>query len=482
MSAFRTIPFLCAALMAVPTWAQQPASTPGVSELTSPELMHRLDDAYAQLFNKVAPSVVIIDTAKRAGGDEPDESRDFDFFFRAPDEKHRHFPMPEKPASEGSGFFIRQDGYVLTNNHVIEGASKITVKLKDGRQFPGKVIGTDDRSDIAVVKIEATGMPAVEFANSDTVRIGQRVCAIGVPFTLDFSFTIGCVSGKGRAGFTNLTYEDYIQTDAFINPGNSGGPLFDVDGRILGMNTLINAFGRGLAFAIPSNMLKSVSKQLIERGKVVRPWLGIRIETLGEDATLRDQIQGVEKGVVIKSIEPETPAYKSDLRPADVITAVDDQPVTTAQQLQKLILTKNVGQIVKLTLWRNGKSIPVQVTTGELPSAGEASRGPLEEPGQPAEPASGVFGLRLEDLTKETADRIGSKQSAGAVVTEVEPRSPASLADLQPNDVITEVDGKPVPDAAAARKLLSDHDRKKTVLLFYERKGQKTYAVLKLEK
>jgi len=481
MLAFRTIPLLCAALLAVPAWAQQPASTPSVADLSSSDLMHRLDDAYAQLYNKVAPSVVIIDTAKRAP-DDSEEPRDFDFFFRAPDEKRRHFPLPEKPSSEGSGFFIRQDGYILTNNHVIEGATKITVKLKDGRQFPGKVIGADDRSDIAVVKIDATGMPAVDFANSDTVRIGQRVCAIGVPFALEFSFTIGCVSGKGRAGFTNLTYEDYIQTDAFINPGNSGGPLFDVDGRVVGMNTLINAFGRGLAFAIPSNMLKSVSQQLIERGKVVRPWLGIRIETLGEDPTLRDQMQGIEKGVVIKSIEPETPAYKSDLRPADVITAVDDQPVTTAGQLQKLILTKKVGQTVTLSLWRNGKTIKVQVTTGELPSAGEASRNPVEEQGQPGEHESGVFGLRLEDLTKETADRVGSKQSAGAVVTEVEPGSPAAIAEMQPNDVITEIDGKSVSDAASARKLLHQHDRNKTVLLFLERKGQKTYAVLKLEK
>ena len=492
MFASRTLPFLCAALTVLPAWAQQPASpapvptaTSSAASASSLELLHQLDDAYANLYNKVVPSVVIIDTNKRASGDSEDP-HGFDFFFRAPDDNNRRrFRMPERTSSEGSGFFIRPNGYIITNNHVIEGADKITVKLKDGRQFPAKVIGADERSDIAVIKIETPSAPPVEFANSDSARIGQRVCAIGVPFALEFSFTIGCVSGKGRGGFTNLTYEDYLQTDAFINPGNSGGPLFDVDGKVLGMNTLINGIGRGLAFAIPSNMLRDVSDQLISKGHMSRPWLGIRIETLGEDSSLREQIQGVDKGVVISTIEPETPAYKSDLRPADVITAIDDQPVNSARDLQKLVLTKKVGQTVTLSVWRNGKAVKIPVTTGELPAAGEPARGrgQREEREEPSAPESAsAYGIRLEDLTKETADRLGSKQHAGAVVIEVAPGSPAAIAGIQTNDVVTEIDSKPVTNAASARKMLREYDSKKALLLFLERKGQKTYVVLKIEK
>ena len=484
MFASRTCTLLCAAALAT-TLRAEPAASPDVSRpasAASANLLHQLDDLYADLYNKVAPSVVVIDTTRRSP-DQAEEPRGFDFFFRAPDdEKHRQFRMPEHRASEGSGFFVRPDGYILTNNHVVEGADKITVKLKDGRQFPAKLIGTDDRTDIAVIKIESSSMPVIQFTNSDTVRIGQRVCAIGVPFAFEFSFTIGTVSGKGRAGLTNLTYEDYIQTDAFINPGNSGGPLFDVDGRVVGMNTLINAAGRGLAFAIPSNMLREVSDQLITKGRIVRPWLGIRIETLGTDTTLRDQIQGVDKGVVIQTIEPETPAYKSDLRPADVITAVDGQPVTSARELQKLVLTKKVGQTVNLTVWRNGKSLKIPVVAGELPAGDEKNREKENRPDAITPESGNVYGLGLQDLTKETAERLGTKQTAGAVVSEVTPGTPASVADIRVNDILTEIDSKPVTDAGSARKLLKEHDSAKAVLLLLERKGQKTYAVFKIEK
>jgi len=465
-----------------------PAVAPAAS---SSDLLHQLDEAYVGLFNQVAPSVVIIDADKRrdAADDEGQggQGRGFDFFFRAPDDDtHRRFRMPEKPSSEGSGFFVRPDGYIITNNHVIDGAEKITVKLKDGRQLPAKLIGADDRSDIAVLKVETSNAPVAPFADSDQVRIGQHVCAIGAPFSLDYSFSIGCISGKGRTGFTNLTYEDYLQTDAFINPGNSGGPLFDVDGRVVGMNTLINAMNRGLAFAIPSNMLKNVSDQLIAKGRVVRPWLGIRIETLGEDSTLRDQIQGIDKGVIVSTIDPETPAYKSDLRPADVITEVDGVAVATARDLQKLILTKAVGQSLTLTVWRKGKTLKIHVTTGELPASQEKGRGVRGEPeggdDLKAPESANAHGLTLQDLTKETAERLGSKQSAGAVVGEIEPGSPAAIAGIQPNDIVTEIDGKAVANAAEARRLLREHDPKKAILLFLERKGQKTYAVVKIEK
>ena len=484
MVSYRFLPLIGCVLGALPLLAQQP---PPAASATG--ILHQLDEGFVEVFNKVAPSVVVIDTTRKAGrtSAEPDDSdaQGFDFFFRSPNnDAHKPFRLPEPPSkSEGSGFLIRPDGFIVTNSHVVEGVDKITVKLKDGRQFPAKLIGADERTDLAVLKIEATGLPVVTLGNSDTVRIGQIVCAIGVPFQLEYSFTIGCVSGKGRElnqNVTNVTYEDYIQTDALINPGNSGGPLFDVDGRVIGMNTLINGLGRGLAFAIPSNMIKSVSDQFIASGKIVRPWLGIRISTLGEDSTLREQFQGIDKGVIVTTVEADSPASKSDLRPADVVTEVDGVPVANARELQKEILMKKIGQTVTLGVWRNGKTLKLPATTAELP-ASDSTRPAPEHKGQLPDPTK-IFGLNLRDMDKGTAGQPGTKQTKGAVVVEVEPDSPASATGIKPGDVITEIDSKPVTDAATARKLLDSHQGNNKILLFLEREGKKTFEVLRIDK
>src|SRR5206468_3193376 len=205
-------------------------------------------------------------------------------------------------------------------------AGHVDVKWKDGREVVAKVVGTDEKTDIAVIKIDAKDLPVVQMADSDAVRVGQFAFAIGAPFKLDYTFTYGVVSGKGRSKlFTNGGYSisDYIQTDASINPGNSGGPLCDIDGKVIGMNTLINGMNRGLGFAIPINMAKEIGAELVASHKIVRPWLGIRIETLGDDPAIRDLFKGTEKGVVVRTIEADAPASRSDLRPFDVITQVD---------------------------------------------------------------------------------------------------------------------------------------------------------------
>jgi serine protease Do len=436
----------------------------------------------------VAPAVVVIETDKKIGDSDQRGEEGFQFFFQNPqnqpgedEDTPRQFRLPRPPSkSEGSGFITRADGFILTNNHVIADADKIEVRLKDGRHLPAKVIGTDDRTDMAVLKVEANNLPVAELGDSDAVRVGQLVCSIGVPYSLDYSFTAGWVSAKGRSNLTNTTYEDYIQTDAFINPGNSGGPLFDVDGKVIGMNTLINGIGRGLAFAIPSNMLKEVSDQLITNGKVTRPWLGIGIKSLSDDQSLRGQVNGIDDGVVVQSIQADAPAYKSELRPADVIVGIDGQKVTSAHELQKEVLKKKVGQTVKLSVWRGGKTMDVAVTTGELPGAATAAmRGNdlRKESGD-----AGNYGLELQDLTPEVAEKSKVKATAGALVTNVAPNSAASLAGVQRGDVITEVDSQPVKDAATCRSLIEKHSTQKGVLLFIDRKGQKTYAVLKADK
>jgi len=480
MFTHRILPLAGYFFLAASSWAQTPPSAP------APEtLLHQLDEGFVAVFEKAAPSVVVIDVSKKTSlSDDESSSEGFDFFFRSPDAGLRNpLKMQEPPSrSEGSGFIIRADGFILTNNHVVAGADKVTVKLKDGRQFTAKVVGTDEFTDIAVIKIDAGGLPVAAWGDSDKVRIGQLVCAIGVPYALEYSFTIGCVSGKGRSGLTPevTPYEDYLQTSALINPGNSGGPLMDVDGRVVGMNTLVNGLNRGLAFAIPSNMLKEASAQLIETGKVAHPALGIRIETLGADSSLREQITGVEKGVVITTIEPDTPAYKSDLRPADVITAIDGTAVATAQDLRRQVLAKKIGQAVTLDVWRGGKTLKITVTAGEMPASRTASAA-TERLGKAASVES-QCGLHLGEVTRTVADRLGIKTLSGALVTDVEPNSPAAIAGIQRDDVITEIDSKAAPDLNAARKLLENHNGQKAVLLFLERKGQKTYAVVKIEK
>ncbi len=344
-------------------------------------LLRQIDEGFVEVYRKVAPCVVVIDATKKPDEGDTDEVESLAPFLEDKEgrgkprrEGPRAWRLPQQPArSEASGFIFRSDGYILTNYHVISEAEKFSVRLKEGRTLPGKLVAADEMTDIAVVKIEAKDLAAVELGDSDAVRVGQLVCAIGTPFSQEYSFTCGWVSGKGRTNLlsatsTNVVYEDYIQTDAFINPGNSGGPLFDVGGKVVGMNTLINGIGRGLAFAIPSNILRQVADELIATGKIVRPWLGIRMETLGQNAELRERVLGLDEGVVIDTIEANSPAYHSDLRPADIITEIDGFKVSSAHEMQKEVLKRRVGQTLQLTVWRNGQTLKVPVTTGELPT------------------------------------------------------------------------------------------------------------------
>ena len=328
-----------------------------------------------------------------------------------------------------------------------------------------------------------TSLPVVQMTDSDQVRIGQFAFAIGAPFKLDYTFTYGVVSGKGRSklletGGYNIA--DYLQTDASINPGNSGGPLCDIDGKVIGMNTLINGLNRGLGFAIPSNLVSEIGTQLIAGNKIIRPWLGIRIETLGDDSSIRDLFKGVDKGVVVRTIEADAPAYKSDLRPFDVITQIDGAPVTTDTQLQHEILKKKVGQNVELGVWRKGQMMKIAVTTGELPNEiGQPNA--LQPPprNEPRQSDTNKFGLQVQDLTKEMATRLKLSVEEGVIVTDVADNSIAAAQDIQREDVITEVDGKPVTSVASFREALTKADPRRGILLYLDRKGSRTFAVLK---
>jgi Do/DeqQ family serine protease len=465
---------------ATPEVAPSP-TVPAAAAEAGKDVVHQLNNAFAKVFEIVAPSVVIIEVSKKNEGGETSMFDDL-FFQGPPDENNPRGRGSQPVQSEGSGFIVRPDGYIFTNFHVVEAADKIDVKLKDGREFPAKVVGTDEKTDVAVIKIEAKDLPVVQLGDSDAVRVGQFAFAIGAPFKLDYTFTYGVVSGKGRSKlFTTGGYSisDYLQTDASINPGNSGGPLCDIDGKVIGMNTLINGLNRGLGFAIPINLAKEIGAELVAGHKIVRPWLGIRIETLGDDSSIRDLFKGIEKGVVVRTIEADAPAYKSDLRPFDVITQVDGTAVETDSQLQHEILKKKVGQNVELTVWRKGQTMKVPVKTGELPNEiARASNEPIK-PAQPKQEDVGKFGLQVQDLTKEVAERLHLGVQQGVIVTDVSDNSIAAQQNIQREDIITEVDGKPVNNVASFREALTKADPKRGVLLYLDRKGSKTFAVLK---
>src|SRR6478672_1354940 len=479
---------LCVALST--SFAAQPEAVP---TLTVPaaaaeagkDVVHQLNNAFAKVFETVAPSVVIIEISKK---NEISESSPLDdLFFQGPPDENNPRRNPggggQRPVqSEGSGFIVRPDGYIFTNFHVVEGAEKIDVKLRDGRNFPARMVGTDEKTDIAVIKIDAKDLPVVQLGDSDAVRVGQFAFAIGAPFRLDYTFTYGVISGKGRSKLFQsggYSISDYLQTDASINPGNSGGPLCDIDGKVVGMNTLINGLNRGLGFAIPSNLVNEIGQQLVAGKKIARPWLGIRIESVGDNPNTRDLLKGIDKGVVVRTIEADAPANKSDLRPFDVITKVDGTPVTTDTQLQHEILKKKIGQTVQLTVWRKGKTIEIPVTTGELPNATTPASNEITPPQQERPEDAGKLGLQVQDITKEMAERLRLGDAHGVIVTDVADNSPAAAQGIEREDVITEVDGKPVTSVGSFREALGKADPKRGVLLYLDRQGSKTFAVLK---
>jgi serine protease Do len=443
------------------------------------DLVRQLNDSFAGVYERVAPAVVVIEVEGAPGAVALRLPQGLEFFFRQPDGS-RIPPQIE----QGSGFLVSPDGVIVTNNHVVESgqSGKITVHLRDGRKFDAKLLGRDERSDIAVLKIDATGLPTVELADSDAVRVGQFAFAIGAPFDLPYTFTVGVVSAKGRSNLTrSTTYEEYIQTDAAINPGNSGGPLCDIDGRVIGVNTLISGLNRGLGFAVPVNIAKDVATQLVERGRVSRPWLGIGIMGLAEGGDESMALfPGLDRGVVVRSIDFGTPASKSRLRAGDVILSVDGTEVNRASDLQREILSKKVGQTVDLDVWRGGRTVKVSVQTGEQPdSVMRASRSAAPAvppvpvpPAPPPDPSAGPvsFGVEVEDA----GDGI-----SGARVVGIVPGSQGEAAGFEVGDVIDEVAGQPVRSAQDFHQILGQADMARGVMAMVDRGGQKTFAILK---
>jgi S1-C subfamily serine protease len=430
-----------------------------------PALLRQLDAAFAEVFAKAAPSVVVIKAVK---GDDDDGLPP-----ASAQEREQPWHPFEGPAfSEGSGFVFRADGHILTNLHVVAGAQEIEVRTYDGRRFPGTLLAGDSATDIAVVKVAASGLPTATFGDSEAVRVGQLVCAIGAPYNQDFSFTCGWVSGTGRSDLLQKAsarpvFEDYIQTDAFINPGNSGGPLLDVEGRVVGMNTLINGLGRGLAFAIPANQLRRAAEQLIEHGRVRRPWIGVSVTSLQENKEVRAQFPGIEQGVVVVTVVAGGPAIAGDLLPGDLIAAVDGVPLRTRHDLVRQVQRRGVGEALRFDLVRAGKPRTITLITAEQPE--DPRRAAILPPAARPEVAPD-FGLELADA-----------EPSGAKIVAITPESPAARVDLRPADVLTEINTEPVATAAAARSAFFSAMQKaphKGVLLNFLRDGKKSWVVI----
>jgi Do/DeqQ family serine protease len=448
------------------------------------DLARRLESAFEKVADQASPSVVVITTRRTIGGVSNSQDGDndngqqfegtpFEFFFRQLPPGH-----PRDIDSQGSGIILRRDGYILTNQHVVDGADTIKVRLKDGTEYDAKIIGVDDRTDVAVIKIDAKDLPAAKLANSDEIKVGQWAIAIGAPYELDYTFTVGFVSAKGRPPMGDpqiVATIDYIQTDAAINPGNSGGPLCDIEGRVIGINTLIRGLNRGIGFAIPINVATDSAEKLIKDGKVAYPWIGVGIRALSDDKDLAEMAKDVKDGVVVREIHAGTPAANSDLKPADIIVAIDGVPVKAPRDLQRQILRKQIGQKVQLDVWRDGKKVQVALQTGEMPD-------PLQVASRlrPTKPKSeSAFGLTVQTLTKDLASSLKLDKVEGVVVTDVADDSTAQQKGLERGDVITEIDHTPIHSSEDFKAAIAKTDTQKGVLLYVQRGDSSTFVVLK---
>jgi S1-C subfamily serine protease len=359
---------------------------------------------------------------------------------------------------------------------VVSKAQRIVVRLRDGRRLEARVLGIDERTDLAVLQVQATQLPVLEFADSDRAVVGQFVYAIGIPFGQEWSFTAGMLSGKGRTRLLAPTsllplVEDYLQTDALINPGHSGGPLLDRQGRVLGMNTLITRTERGLAFAVPSNLLRQTVAQILEAGKVSRPWLGIRVETLGETQVLGERLAAAGRGAVVLALEAEGPAFRTDLRPADVIQSVDGKPVASAMELQRELSARKAGQPVRLGLWRLGQQKTVSIPLAELPPTPQVVVD-FGRPQRNSVSSQERFGLKLKEI-----------KGHGVRVEAVEATSASARAGLIPEDIVTEVENRPVRTAADCLAALRSGMARSPagVLVQLERQGLRTFVLLRFD-
>ncbi|MBU1290914.1 DegQ family serine endoprotease [bacterium] len=439
--------------------------------------LEAFSNSIADIAETVGPAVVNIDTVRMVKTQFPSfEDPIFKRFFGREFEEFRR-TIPQK--GTGSGFIINQEGYVLTNEHVVRKADKIKVTLSDGREFDGEVIGSDLTSDMAIVKIKADHLPTVTLGNSDELRVGEIVIAIGNPYGLQQTVTMGVVSAKGRSiptGIEGHIYRNFIQTDTAINPGNSGGPLLNTKGEVVGINTAIIPYAQGIGFAIPINAAKKNIDDLITLGKVRRSWLGVYIQEVTPEIAEQFNLKEA-KGVLVGDVIKDSPAEEAGIKRGDIITKVNNEEVDSPGELQEKIRDIDIGKKANIEVVRDGKTINFIVKIGEMPT--------VEEEGSEF-PKEKVFsvqtGLKVEAVTSEVAKELELSWVKGLVITEVIPGSSADYMGLQRGDVILEANRIEMLSVDEWEELINKLEPGDTLLLLIFRNGRTYYVPIKVEK
>jgi len=421
----------------------------------------KLNSSMAPIVKKVAPSVVKIEIKIGPKETTINQGIPDDPFFRQFFGGTRRMMSPEQHGV-GSGVIVTKDGYILTNNHVVQDADEVKVSLLDGRVFTAKVIGKDPKSDVAVVKIDAHDLPAITFADSDKSEVGDLVLAIGNPFGIDQSVTRGIVSAKDRAAM-DLDYQDFIQTDAAINPGNSGGALVDADGRLIGINTAIysrSGGNQGVGFAIPTDLAKNVMESLIKYGKVTRGYLGVRIQDVTPSLAREFDLKN-SHGALVGDVVPGGPADKAGLKTGDVIEKFDGKPVDDSQRLRLVVASTPPGDKVAVEVDRNGSMKTLEVRVKELPGTEQTASNNSSD----ADKTDTLQGVAVGDMDSQAREQFHIPDDVkGAVVTQVDSNSASAAAGLKVGDVITEINRHQVASADDAVKLTA-HQKNRTTLL-----------------
>jgi serine protease Do len=432
---------------------------------------------FADLAEKQGPAVVNVSTSQTVHAQSlPPGSEDdpFNDFFR------RFGPQPPprdyESRSLGSGFILSQDGYILTNAHVVEAADDITVRLTDKREFKAKVVGADRRTDVAVLKIEATGLPVVTVGDPNKLRVGEWVVAIGSPFGFDNSVTAGIVSAKGRSVPQEANFVPFIQTDVAINPGNSGGPLFNLAGEVVGINSMI--FSRtggfmGLSFAIPIDVAIDVAKQLQATGRVSRGKIGVLIQEVTKELAESFALPK-PTGALVSSVEKGSPAEKAGIQPSDVILKFDNREISTSNELPRIVAATKPGSKVNLQVWRKGEKKDLQIMVGETPDERVARRQPAGKKSSGETLAK--LGLSVVELTSDQKNELSVTN--GVLVENAE--GPAQKAGIRRGDVIQAVNNQDVKSVEELNRLLSPVDRSRTVAVLIKRGEGSVYIPLKL--
>ena len=452
-----------------------------------------LDNAFVQVAKDVKPSVVTITSARIIKYRRMNPFSDFlqdDFFrrfFELPDDRRGNKDEDDDGQGEyrqqglGSGVIVSKDGYIITNNHVIKDADEITVLTIDNKEYTAEIVGTDAKTDVAVIKIGADNLPAARLGDSEKVEVGQWVLAIGNPFSQELEHTVthGIVSAKGRSSFQLAEYEDFIQTDAAINPGNSGGALVNLRGELIGINTAIISGGGsgnvGIGFAIPINMARHVMEMLIDKGHVVRGWLGVMIQGIDDEMAQALGLKSSE-GALVSQVLEDSPAEQAGLKVEDVITAIDGKTVSDASRLSLMIASIEPGTKVQLTVVRNGEEKTVTVRLGEHPDTEKATPS-AEEP-----KSTEKIGFRVENLTNSTRNQYGYQQDEGVLVASVKTGSIAYREGIRTGDLIKAINRETVKSVSDFDRIMNKVDPDEIVLLQLKKGKDNYYVSFKMPK